>query len=109
VNFDPTWEIETAWGVPFHVFSERFKFEGYIDLKGPKGINGGGVQTQTEMFNKVKIKYDLGNLILQKEHVVETSFGLQYWFDKFGNPDSGPHKLAGASEFTPFVGISVYF
>jgi hypothetical protein len=109
VNFDPTFQFETVWGVNFHVLGERIKFEGVISVILPKGINGGGVQTQTEMFSKYKLKYDIGNLILQKEHVVETSFGIQYWFDKFGNPDSGPNKLPGSQEFTPFVGVSVYF
>jgi hypothetical protein len=109
VNFDPTWHLETAWGVPFHVIGTRFKFEGVISVTGPKGKNGGNIQTQTEMFSKYKIKYDLGNLVLQKEHLFEVGFGVQYWIDKFGNPDSGPNKLPGSSEFTPFVEASVYF
>jgi hypothetical protein len=109
VNFDPTFQFETVWGYNFHVFGERFKWEGVISVILPKGKDGGGVQTVTEMFSKTKIKYDIGNLIMQKEHVVEMGFGVQYWIDKFGNPDSGVNKLPGADEFTPFTEVSVYF
>jgi len=109
VNFEPTFQFETVWGYNFHVLGERIKFEGVISVILPKGKDGAGVQTQTEMFSKYKLKYDIGNLILQKEHVVEAGFGIQYWFDKFGNPDSGPNKLPGSSEFTPYVELSVYF
>ena len=109
VNFDPTFEFTTVWGVPIHVFGTKFKFEGIVDVKLPKGKDGSGVQTVTELFSKAKLKYDIGNLVLQKEHLVEVGAGVQYWIDKFGNPDSGKNKLAGADEFSPYVEIALYF
>jgi hypothetical protein len=109
VNFNPTFQFETAWGYGFHVFGERFKFEGVLSVTAPKGKAGNGINTQTELFSKYKVKYDIGKLLLQKEHLVDIGGGLQYWLDKFGNAASGPNKLPGAEELTPFVEATVFF
>jgi nucleoside-specific outer membrane channel protein Tsx len=106
VDFDPTFQLEGAWGIPFHVFGQRIKFEGFFDVTAPKGKDGFGAQTVTELLIHSKLKYDFGNLVLKKEHVVEGGVGLEYWLNKFGNDAT---KVVGSEAVSPFVFVSFYF
>jgi hypothetical protein len=106
VNFDTTARIEGAWGVPFHIFGQRFKYEGYFDITPPKGKDGFGAQTVTEFLWHNKWKYDFGKLATGKEHVVEGGVGLEFWENKFGNDHT---KVPGSEAVSPFVFVSFYF
>jgi len=106
VNFDPTVRIEGAWGVPFHVFGQRIKWEGFFDVTPPKGKDGFGAQTVTEFLLHTKFKYDVGKLVSGKEHVVEAGPGLEYWLNKFGND---ANKVPGSEAVSPFLFVSFYF
>jgi hypothetical protein len=106
VNFDPTFQLEGAWGIPFHIFGARIKFEGFFDVTLPKGKDGFGAQTVTELLLHTKFKYDFGNLILHKEHFIEGGVGLEYWVNKFGNDHT---VVVGSEAVSPFVFVSFYF
>ncbi|MBV8168106.1 MAG: hypothetical protein JO021_15020 [Alphaproteobacteria bacterium] len=106
VDFDPTFQLEGAWGIPFHVLGQRIKFEGFFDMTAPKGKDGFGAQTVTEFLLHTKLKYDFGKLFTGKEHLIEGGVGLEYWVNKFGNDHT---KVVGSEAVSPFVFTSIYF
>ncbi len=106
VSFDPTFELEIAYGIPFHVFGMRLKYEGFANVVAPKGRDGFGAQTATELLWHSKLKYDFGNLILHKEHLIEGGIGFEYWLNKFGNDHA---TVTGSQAYTPFLFASLYF
>ena len=106
VAFDPTFELEIAYGIPFHVAGIRLKYEGFANVVAPKGKDGFGAQTVTEFLWHSKLKYDLGQALIQKEHLLDVGLGFEYWLNKFGND----HNLVpGSQAYTPFVFAQVYF
>ena len=88
VDFDPTWRIETAWGLPIPVdIGVPMSFEGFMNIIGPKGEDGFGNDTVYEVLLDAAIMFDVGAPAgTPKTFMV--GFGYQWWKNKFGNdPD----------------------
>ena len=49
VSFDPAFEMEAAWGIPFHLCKTSWNFTGFFTYVAPKGRDGFGTQTKEEI------------------------------------------------------------
>lgn len=88
VDFDPTWRIETAWGVPVPVdIGVPVTFKGFMNIIGPKGEDGFGNDTIYEILLDTALMFDVG-APSGVEKTFYVGFGYQWWKNKFGNdPD----------------------
>jgi hypothetical protein len=82
------------------------KFDGFFNLIAPKGKDGFGTQTATEILTQPRIVLDAGQLIMGKPNFLDTYVGFQYWMNKFGNDHT---KVSGAVAETVFVGMAIHF
>jgi hypothetical protein len=80
VTFDPTLEVSASWGIPVGPVS----FAGFANVVLPKGKDGFGNETKTEVLLHPKILLDVGQYWGWK-HGLEIGGGYQYWLNKFGN------------------------
>jgi nucleoside-specific outer membrane channel protein Tsx len=106
VSFSPAAEFEFVWlyslkkltGLPLD-------FKGFVNVVTPKGINGFGGQTYTEVLARPTLSLDVGSMVFHKPHVPDVFLALELWEHKFGNSDS----LPGAEEVAPEIGFEVHF
>jgi hypothetical protein len=101
VEFDPTVMFTTAWGVPLG--SLPLSFEGFANVNLPKGKDGFGADTKTEVLVHPKVMFDVGTLWGSKGY--QLGAGYEYWLNKFGNDHN---KVVGAKESTVFVEAAVH-
>jgi hypothetical protein len=101
VVFDPTVMFATAWGVPLGTLP--LEFEGFASVNLPKGKDGFGNNTKTEVLLHPKLMWDVGPLWSSKGY--QLGAGFQYWLNKFGNDaDATP----GARERSVFFEAAVH-
>ena len=106
VSFDPTFEMEIVWMQPLSFTGLPLRFDGFFNLVAPKGKDGFGGQTATEILTQPRLVLDAGQLIMGKPNFLDVYVGFQYWMNKFGND----HKfVSGAVAETVFVGTAIHF
>lgn len=106
VSFSPAPEAEFVWlfnlkgmtGLPL-------TFNGFMNIVGPKGKDGFGNQTYTEVLARPRLSLDLGTLLGGKPHKPDVYLAMELWEHKFGNSD----KVSGSEEVTPEIGIEMHF
>ncbi|MDD3444892.1 MAG: hypothetical protein PHS60_05745 [Zavarzinia sp.] len=85
VDFDPTWRIEAAWGLPLPIdIGVPVSFNGFMNIIGPKGEDGFGNDTTYEILLDAALMFDVG-APLGTEKTFYLGFGYQWWKNKFGN------------------------
>jgi hypothetical protein len=107
INFHATPEFEFVWlyslkgltGLPLD-------FKGFMNIVLPKGKNGFGAETVTEVLAVPSLSLDIGALIFQKPHKLDLVLSLELWENKFGNDHS---KVSGSEEVAPMLGIEYHF
>jgi hypothetical protein len=107
VSFDPTAEFEFVWlyslkglvGLPLD-------FKGFMNVVLPKGKDGFGGQTKTEVLTRPTLSLDIGSLLFNKPHKPDLYVQLEIWENKFGNDHT---KVSGTEEISPTMGIEVHF
>jgi hypothetical protein len=108
VDFAPTFEMETAWDflMPFSFMNYKVKFKGFANLVAPKGKDGFGNETKTEILVHPKLMVDFGEVIPGNKDRLEAGIGFEYWYNKFGND----HNLTpGTIQMTPLFIVSYKF
>ena len=55
VSFDPALEFETVWSVPLGFTHLPLSFDGFGNLVGPKGTDGFGNETKTEVLTEPRL------------------------------------------------------
>jgi len=86
VQFDPTYGVSIAWGIPIKAINS--KFDGFLDYIGPKGQDGFGFDTKAETLARAYLMYDIGSLA-GKAGTFYIGVGYEYWNNKFGgNPNN---------------------
>jgi len=108
VSFDPTFEMEIVWMQPLSFTGLPLKFDGFFNLVAPKGKDGFGLQTATEILTQPRLVLDAGKLIMDKPNVLDFYVGFQYWLNKFGNDHTLPGNSGSVAE-TVFTGIAFHF
>lgn len=105
VNFRSTWSVESSWDVPFHLGRLPTSLEGFLTVVGPKGPDGFGDATKTEVLFHPKLMFDVGALAGHK-NVVRVGLGWEYWMNKYG---TNHRTTPGALQNTPFVTADIHF
>lgn len=81
VNFDPALALSSAWSIPVGGVGA---FEGFLDVIGPKGYDGFGNATATEVLLRAMMMFDIGGA----KSGLQAGVGLEYWGNKFGCDNS---------------------
>lgn len=93
---DPTFQIYTAWNLPFEVKGAKFVFEGFLDVFGEEG--GSTVPSQ---LTQPRLLLDVGGLAWDKSGQFFAGVEYQYWHNKFG--------VDGVTESTPQLQVKWVF
>ena len=117
VNFTPYFQLEPTWLIPLTFQPYPIVFEGFADINSPKGKDGFGYKTATEILIHFDFALDVGQVFMEKPHFVEAFAGFEYWLNKFGNNNglyvpggfNSGWVNAGSLAYSPFVGIRVHF
>ena len=106
-NYNPTYEIETAWAYPFALGPIPLNFTGFADFIGPKGAGAtGDFYHRVEILLHPKLLVDVGELAGWIPKKVEAGVGFEYWHNKFG---SVRPYVPGTQQDAFFVEIGYHF
>jgi hypothetical protein len=100
-NYDPNFNIEANWMVPFALGKLHLACAGFADYNTQKGKDSFGTQTVPEFLVRSAVSVDAGQFLFLREHLLDLAGGLWYWHNEYGKPASIP----GAMQVTPFVGV----
>lgn len=90
VNFNPALHIESSWLYPFRVGPVPLVFKGFVSVTGPKGKDGAGVGTTTEILSRVSLLADVGSFA-GHPRTFYAGVGYEYWHNMYGtNPGEQP-------------------
>jgi len=106
VSFDTTAEFEIVWFFPLTFTNLPLDFKGFTNVVLPKGKDGFGAQTKTEVLARPQIDLDIGDLMFKKPHTLYAYFQVELWENKFGNDHT---KVSGSEEVSPVLGIEYHF
>jgi hypothetical protein len=106
VSFSPAPEFEFVWLYSLKGFvGIPLDFKGFMNVVLPKGQNGFGGNTYTEILAVPRLSLDVGGMVFNKPHKPDLYFQVELWHHKFGNSS----ELAGTDEVAPTLGIEVHF
>jgi nucleoside-specific outer membrane channel protein Tsx len=105
VSFHATPEFELVWLYPLGFTGLPLDFRGFMNVVLPKGKDGFGGNTYTEILARPQITLDVGKMMFNKPHKPDLYFAVELWEHKFGTSD----KTAGSEEVSPELGIQVHF
>lgn len=108
VSFNPTAVFEAAYMQPLSFTGIPLRFSGFTNVVLPKGNDGFGVPTVTELLTDNRLTLDFGQLVAKRPNTVDLFVGYRYWLNKFGNnpyPANSP-GVPGTMESTFYVGVA---
>jgi hypothetical protein len=82
VQFNTTGAVLASWGIPLG--SMPLQFAGFANVILPKGKDGFGNQTATEIIAQPKIVWDVAKTFTRRTGY-ELGVGYQFWMNKYGN------------------------
>ncbi|MDT0512971.1 hypothetical protein [Halomonas sp. LES1] len=85
IEFDPYYQINLAWGVPFVAGPLPLKFQGFYNYNGEKGEDYQGNDTDPEQLMRTSLMLDVGQLAWGEANQLWAGVGYEYWRNKFGN------------------------
>jgi len=100
-NYDPNFNVEANWMVPFTVGKMHLSYAGFADHNTAKGKDSLGTQTVPEFLVRSTVSVDAGWFLFRRAQFLDLSAGLWYWHNEYGKPSSIP----GAKQAAPFVGL----
>jgi hypothetical protein len=103
-NYDPNFNIEPSWLIPFTIGKAHLTYSGFADYNTPKGKDTFGTDTASEFLIRSAVSVDIGALMLNRAQLVELNGGLWYWHNEYGKPASQP----GATQTTPIIGLTFH-
>ena len=105
VDFDATPEFEFVWLYPLSFTGLPLDFRGFMNVVLPKGKDGFGNHTYTEVLARPTLQLDIGKMLFGKPHVPDLYLAVEMWEHKFG----ANSKTAGSEQVAPTIGIEVHF
>ncbi|MFD2191975.1 hypothetical protein [Pistricoccus aurantiacus] len=87
IDFDPYYQINLVWGIPFALGDTSMKFQGFYSYNGEKGEDYFNDDTEQEQLMRTSVMLDVGKVVWQQENNLWAGVGYEYWRNKFGNPD----------------------
>jgi hypothetical protein len=106
VSFHPAFEMEWVWLYPLDFTGLPLRFDGFFNLVTPKGKDGFGAQTVTEILTQPRLVLDVGALTFHKPNTLDGYIGYQFWWNKFGNNAS---TVPGSEASLAFFGTTFHF
>ena len=103
-NYDPNFNIEPSWLIPFSIGRAHLTNSGFADYNTPKGKDTFGTETSSEFLIRSAVSVDIGALMMKRAQLVELNGGLWYWHNEYGKPASQP----GATQTTPIIGLTFH-
>ncbi|WP_299235153.1 outer membrane protein OmpK [uncultured Halomonas sp.] len=85
IEFDPYYQINLAWGLPFEAGPLPLKFQGFYNYNGEKGEDYQGNDTDPEQLMRTSLMLDVGQLAWGEANQLWAGVGYEYWHNKFGN------------------------
>lgn len=108
VNFATTGEFEVVWLTPLGFTGLPLDFRGFADFVLPKGKDGFGNQTATEILSRPSLYLDIGKLAFNKPNKLYAFAQVELWMNKFGN-DQKIKGNGSVDEVSPVVGVEYHF
>lgn len=105
INFDPAPEFEFVWLYPLTFTGLPLDFRGFMNIILPKGTDGFGNHTYTEILARPQLQLDIGTLLYHKAHKPDLYLAVEFWEHKFGNGSN----VSGSEEVAPTVGAEWHF
>ncbi|HVY14065.1 MAG TPA: hypothetical protein VHB27_02470 [Rhodopila sp.] len=105
ISFDPAPEFEFVWLQPLPFTNLPLDFRGFMNIVMPKGTDGFGNHTYTEILARPQLQLDFGSLIGVKPRKIYTYLAVEFWLHKFGNGS----EVSGSTEVSPVFGIEYHF
>ncbi len=105
VNFAAAPEFEIVWLYPLNFTGLPLDFRGFANFVLPKGKDGFGDHTYTEILARPQLQLDVGSMLYHRPHKPDVYFAVEFWEHKFGNGSN----VSGSEEISPEVGIEVHF
>ncbi|MDB5928487.1 MAG: hypothetical protein JWR60_194 [Polaromonas sp.] len=96
VHFDTAPALVTAWLIPVGSLGA---FSGFVDVIGPKGKDGFGIETKTEVLARAKFMFN----VMGAASGLTAGFGIEHWSNKFGNDNSIAGVRNSAKATTPLL------
>ncbi len=106
-SFKPTAVFESQYMQPLTFTGLPLRFSGFTNVVLPKGNDGFGNATKTELLTDNRLTLDVGKLATGKADVVDIFGGWRYWVNKFGN-NHNTDPTGGSLESTAYVGIAFH-
>jgi nucleoside-specific outer membrane channel protein Tsx len=98
VHFKTTWALASVWSVP----AGPGEFGGFLDVVGPKGQDGFGADTKTEVLLQMHYLFKVGSTGLK------AGVAYEYWNNKFGN-EAVADPTGGSKASTPMLMAEYHF
>jgi hypothetical protein len=105
VSFNPAAEVEFVWLYPLSFTHLPMDFRGFMNVVGPKGTDGFGSHTYTEILARPQLQLDVGKLLYDKPHKPDIYLAVEFWHHKFGNPS----QVSGTDQIAPVIGMEYHF
>ncbi|MCS5516763.1 hypothetical protein NWF32_22915 [Pseudomonas qingdaonensis] len=83
--FDPFYQLNLTWGIPFALGSLPMKFQGFYSYSGEKGDDYRRNPTADEQLMRTSLMLDAGAVLGGARNTVWIGPGYEYWRNKFGN------------------------
>jgi hypothetical protein len=106
-SFKPTVTIESQYMQPLGFTGLPLRFSGFTNVVFPKGNDGFGNPTKTELLTDNRLTLDVGKLAAGKADLVDLFGGYRYWINKFGN-DYRMDATGGGLERTWYIGMALH-
>jgi nucleoside-specific outer membrane channel protein Tsx len=109
VDYNTTYTVTAAWGVPFQVGPVGATFKGYANYIGAKGKDGFGVETKPETLSNLSLLFDISPMFGTKKKVY-VGPGFEYWNNKFGGQNSdAPAPATNQRVTAPMLQAEIHF
>lgn len=83
--FDPFYQLNLTWGIPFTVGGVATKFQGFYNYNTEKGKDYRNQPTADEQLMRTALMFDVGQLAGARKNRFWVGPGYEYWRHKFGN------------------------
>jgi len=103
-NYDPAFNIEPTWMLPFALGKVHLAYSGFADYNTRKGKDSFGSETAGEFLVRNFLSVDIGAPVFGRSQLIEINGGFWYWHNEYGKPSSDP----GAEQMTPIFGLAFH-
>lgn len=100
-NYDPNFNVEPTWLLPFALGKAHLAYSGFAEYNTAKGKDSFGTETKPEFLLRNYLSVDVGTVMFGRAQMLELNGGFWYWHNEYGKPASDP----GATQMTPIVGL----